>query len=623
MTVVHTGDAFATGINGVAALFESEAKDGMADITAMLNGNFRGGSVLGKGVFLDGGVNNLLTINGSASAVSGNAIVGTTGNDTVANNGLVIGNVDLDGRTSSRAAQASANEINRFDNNAAGVFLASDRVSLGTGGTLSNDGVLAPGDNYKLQTTALTGSFTQSASGNFETDLDFGRSVFNPGGQFTDRVNATESAQIGGTVTTVVQNVPQIRAGERDSVLVATGSGTAAGVPTLVAPTSAIASFGLVNDGRRLSLTTKVDFAGVGRTFNVNRTAVGDYFNSVQNQGSTAALAPVITQIFFTPTTAGLGQLYDSYMGELYADQLAGAVYASDRFADAAVSCARNGVVTANGCSWLEIGGDRLRLGDTFQNHTVRERGGFVRGGTDHRLGASNLYAGFALGVEDVNSRVNGDSAAGQRYQGALGFYYRGDALGVSLVGTFGSGSANALRTVLTPVGPAATTGKQEYTFGSVAVDAGYRLAFGSLWLRPSMEALWTWYDQQHFIETGAGALSLSVAGSGGNVYRLTTSVELVGTTSLGGRTTLTASVKAGYTRMFDPSVAIHSSFVGAAPIADTFATRAFLDRDYANVKAGLTLKTAGGIAFRLGYEGSYGRRTRDHAASAKLSVPF
>jgi hypothetical protein len=46
-------------------------------------------------VLIDGGKNNVITLNGVVSAASNLAIVATTGNDTIISNKGVIGNIDL------------------------------------------------------------------------------------------------------------------------------------------------------------------------------------------------------------------------------------------------------------------------------------------------------------------------------------------------------------------------------------------------------------------------------------------------------------------------------------------------------------------------------------------------
>ncbi len=88
----------------------------------------RGGSVYGKGVFVDGGKDNVITLNGVVSAGSNLAILATTGNDTFISNKGVVGNIDL-GRG-----------LNAFHNTATSTLVTLDYVKL-NGGLLTNAGV--------------------------------------------------------------------------------------------------------------------------------------------------------------------------------------------------------------------------------------------------------------------------------------------------------------------------------------------------------------------------------------------------------------------------------------------------------------------------------------------------
>lgn len=138
------------------------------------------------------------------------------------------------------------------------------------------------------------------------TDLNFDPAAQT---QFTDRINVSGTASLAGAVTTSVSNVPLIQAGDRRSVLVDAAGGLTTSGLALNAPVSAIARFSLATTPQQLALRAQVDFAGVDRSLNRNRTEVGDYFNRVQAAGSSAALAPVITHVFYTPDVATLGTL--------------------------------------------------------------------------------------------------------------------------------------------------------------------------------------------------------------------------------------------------------------------------------------------------------------------------
>ena len=86
---------------------------------------------------------------GTVTALSGLAIKGDTGNNTVNNFGTVTGNVILGSGT------------NGFNNMAGGFFNTGATVNLGAGDTLTNTGTLSPGGAGVIQTTALTGNLVR------------------------------------------------------------------------------------------------------------------------------------------------------------------------------------------------------------------------------------------------------------------------------------------------------------------------------------------------------------------------------------------------------------------------------------------------------------------------------
>ncbi len=118
ITINVDGAIFAPGENSSAVYAQSRGENGAGNILADITGLVRGGSGTGVGVAFDGGLNNQLTSFGSVSSVSGLAITGTDGNDTVSNFGLVVGNVDL------------GSGDNRFNNQQDATFVAFDTIDL-------------------------------------------------------------------------------------------------------------------------------------------------------------------------------------------------------------------------------------------------------------------------------------------------------------------------------------------------------------------------------------------------------------------------------------------------------------------------------------------------------------
>ena len=112
------GTIWAVGLDSTGVFAQSVGRDGGGDIFGDLTGLVRGGSGTGRGLWIDGGADNVFTLSGSLSAVSNWAITATTGNDAVINTGLVIGNLDLGSGT------------NSFDNRAGSTFIAINTIDL-------------------------------------------------------------------------------------------------------------------------------------------------------------------------------------------------------------------------------------------------------------------------------------------------------------------------------------------------------------------------------------------------------------------------------------------------------------------------------------------------------------
>ncbi|WP_439401889.1 autotransporter outer membrane beta-barrel domain-containing protein [Bradyrhizobium sp. DASA03068] len=173
VTVNSTGTVSSASGNAIYA-----SGGGNLEVTAS------GGVVSGAlaGIRLDGGATNTVSIGATARIMGGlDAVLASTGNDTVNNSGIVSGNVVLGGGN------------NAFNNLSGSVFNSGATVDLGAGNLLSNGGMLAPLGVGAVGTTTLTGDFVQGASGRFMVDVD-------AAGHSADRLNVTGTAGLGGKV---------------------------------------------------------------------------------------------------------------------------------------------------------------------------------------------------------------------------------------------------------------------------------------------------------------------------------------------------------------------------------------------------------------------------------------
>lgn len=83
--LIVTDQIYAASTHSVGTFAQSTGADGAGNITMNLTKMVHGSSGLGAAVLLDGGADNNVVTSSSLSAVSGGAIRGISGNDTVEN----------------------------------------------------------------------------------------------------------------------------------------------------------------------------------------------------------------------------------------------------------------------------------------------------------------------------------------------------------------------------------------------------------------------------------------------------------------------------------------------------------------------------------------------------------
>jgi hypothetical protein len=164
--VLTSASIVTTGLNSTAIFAESLGGTGANTITVdVASGMIVGGGGSGNAVALVGGLNNLITNSGmltTVSGVDGMTVTGGLAANSVINNNLVIGSVDL-------CLNGGCGGANSFDNRQGAIFDSGNTVYLGdyhnSGNLLSNEGLIAPGGYLNVLATNVTGNFTQSTSG--------------------------------------------------------------------------------------------------------------------------------------------------------------------------------------------------------------------------------------------------------------------------------------------------------------------------------------------------------------------------------------------------------------------------------------------------------------------------
>jgi hypothetical protein len=616
VTVIQNGNIWAGGKNGVGAFFQSQAGDIPAggptysakDIIATLNGDVHGGSVYGKGVLIDGGKNNVITLNGVVSAASNLAIVGTTGNDAIISKKGVIGNIDL------------GSGVNSFHNTTTSTLVSLDYVNL-NGGVLTNDGVVTPGGNGLVQTSSVDGDFTQTGTGVFLADLDLGKT--GKAGEI-DRLDVSGSLDLKGKFVLQIADPGHILPGDHTATIL-NGSGvvTALGLQ-LVAPVSSIATFELKTTASDLNLHYVVDFSPAG--FSINRTAIGDHINNIQLAGSSNAFAPVAAELFWEPSQVNLANYYDSFSPETYADQVAVTNFAIAGFTDSLMSCpTAPGQVSGSddGCVWAKAGGRLTTLAATSQDMAYEERSTGLSGGFEAEVAPGWRFGG-AASAEDlrtgIEARTNG---SGERYQ-VGGVIKRIDGpLTVALAADAGVSKVDTHRAVLLPSGLRMAYAKPKQDFAAITARVSYRLGEDKAYAKPIVELSHSRITTAAFTENGAGALNLVAPEQTDKAMRLSAKLE-VGGEFMQGVTAIRPYARVGATSMLSGKAPLFTANFGSAPVpAGQFSVAGRLDKTTLDTELGVNIVSAAGASARLNWSGQFGDRTSNQSLSMKFSVPF
>jgi uncharacterized protein with beta-barrel porin domain len=287
VTLTSTGNVSVTGSDSTAIFGQSNG--GPIAIT-IKSGTVIGGTGTGVGVSLFGGTNNTLTNMGTVMALSGLAISGDTGNNTVNNSGTMIGNVTL------------GSGANVFNNMAGGLFNAGATVNLGAGNALTNAGTLSPGGTGVIQTTALTGNLVQTSAGQLLTDI-------NIGGGTSDRINVSGIANLAGGVQLQVSNITF--APWQQTIVSAAGGATNNGL-TLLASPALQAQLVFPNATDVVVKSSGLNFASHG--LNANQTALGNALNTAGQSGGLGG--PIFNLLLNTTSIPGYGAALTQLSGE-------------------------------------------------------------------------------------------------------------------------------------------------------------------------------------------------------------------------------------------------------------------------------------------------------------------
>ena len=623
------GSIIAYGLDSTAVTAQSLGSLGGGNILVGAELDVRGGSGTGVGIALDGGANNIVTVQGSLSAVSGRAMTGTFGNDRLENRGVTVGNIFLGGG-------------NNVVHNAAGAtFLTIDTLDLrdgvGSTGLFDNDGTLLLGlaaspvpidllggatfappmisdphtdllvGTSVISQVALDGNFRQSDSGVMNYDVAFGPYA-------SDRINATGSAVVDGTA-----NINLTWLENRDNVtLIATGAG---GTDLGLNPVDTIAvDYGILADAAGIHLTLATDF---GQDFlNHNQREIGRHLDSAVTVGGASGIGRLLALI--GNLTAGQEDLYSDIFAELDPESLlAPAVAELDgarAFGSDVLGCRSEDRRGAK-CIFGRIEGHELERGggelDMDFGTSARLRfGGAVSAGNGWQLGA-------AFGLDDsadISADRGRTSIAGNTglHGGiVLGKTFADDRGEASLALSAGRQSFNTSRfqDIFAPgVGQAKIT----TSYVGVTGKLGYTLSSGAWFATPGIDLQAIRLKIGDFDEVGLDGTGARSEGRS-DWYLSATPKISAGYKADGVRIAGTV----GYQLADNGSIVAPIRLVGSPDASDPAMIRTLVDKNSLLLGFSAEAKLGRDVALQFGFTGLYGDKVDSQTVHGKLVFRF
>jgi hypothetical protein len=612
VTVTLTGNVITYGKDSVGILAQSGAgtSAGNGNITATINaGLVSGGSGSGVGVeFLDG-KDNLLTNHGSITALSGLAISGGSGNETVENYGTVTGSVELGGG------------LNSFYNAPAATLESGPVLALGAGHALTNDGTVSPGGLGNVTTTSVTGDLVQTATGIDSVDLDHASAK-------ADRLDVSGTASLAGKVQPNNMNAGYATPGTHQfTILSAAGGVTNSGLG-LDAQPSAVMSYRLLFPNQtQVALAYTADFSPTG--LSTNEAAIGNYVNAVQSAGGTSSFAPIAAKLVSLPDASSLANAYDHLSPESNLATSTATVNSDLSFSDALHSCKVPGgeyrFVSEGECSWFRVIGSKLNQDRTNSNMGFAREGFTFAAGVQKKV-SENWHAGFGFSVDTSTTNVS-DLAQSNGSQFDFGVIVKrnngADAFSASV--DAGHGTYQNMRFVNLPVPGVTATSNQSVSLLSTHVRLSHDFENDSnSYLRPLVDAGVTYVYHGAFAEQGAGGANLDVASGDNTVVSVQPRLEFGSEFKASDGTLIRPFGMVGITQFLSgTTLGVTAALAGSPAGAAPFTVESSMDKTYGDIALGIDSIGEGGTTFRFSYTDQFSANSDFQTASVKLSIPF
>ncbi|MCB8875685.1 autotransporter outer membrane beta-barrel domain-containing protein [Acidisoma silvae] len=612
ITVDGRGSIVTLGDDASAIIAQSgmQKADGSLDpskaggnITINWDGTLVGGDGTGVGVLIDGGATNTLTIgaDGDLSALSGNAVQASFGNDTVNDAGTITGSIDLDG--------GKAGESNAVNILTGGVLNAGDVLDVGAAGLVTNRGRLNIAQSDVIGTTNVTGNFVNSG-GTIGADVDYDTLQ-------SDLLNVSGAAQLNsGQIAVNLIDLPSaFNPADMPAVSVVTAQSLSVNSAFMASPTVAL-TYGLVNTGSNAEgvKITQANFMpqSVSSLPDVtdNMKSVAQALQGAWDAGNLDDYSQVFTYLGNITDPETYAHTLSMSDDEQAAVPAMAMLFSALQFQKTLHSCPvfveDTTLLNEQDCVYLR----NIASASTMAGNA----GGSGYHGSSYavELGGEKQFApGWFIGGAiapgqswSADSADNSEASSNTLDVGIVVKHFVTSRLLLAGSLSYGNQSTTLSRTETgTEDGTLTTQAQQELNRGTGRLRAEYDIPFKDWYIRPMMDVDLTYTHMTPFTESGGSFLDVS--------YKATDKVvpDLSPTFEIGKRLdykNLVARLYAdiGMTWFIDPTWQQEGSFVGLPDAS--FSTYAFTPALVGNFAVGAQLVAWHNLSLEAEYDGTY-----------------
>jgi len=624
VTVTQAGSIVAAGAGSTGIFAQSAGGDGAGAVTVNVNGSVTGGSgSSGYGVWVASPAQNVLNVGADGQIIAGQggaavrhdgaALSGTGAALALAPAGAATLAINNAGSIRGNIECQNGGGVACDVDNARGGFLGDATLYQAN---IDNAGRVAIGKAGAFDTLTVTGDFTLQSGGILQADVDF------------ERLKAPHMVVQGDTRLDGQLDVQPITLLPGREVTVATLEGDIQGVPQAL--DSAVIDY----DARLLGNSVRVraasaDFAAPSMGLGDNPRAVARHLQRAWDLGGNAAMAPLFAAL--DTASRGGADAYSDQLSDLspgVAVAPAAQMQASmARFAGAMMSCpaflAGDALTGEQDCLWGQVSGlSTNQDGDGGVS-------GFSLDGVTYQFGGQRQVSpGWFLGgsVAYENTHLRGDDGrvSGKGDSGYAGVVLKREAgpwtFSAGLGGGYGQYDVD--RRIRIPGLQSTASSSPDIYGAALRLRIARTFASDKFYLKPyvDLDALYT--HMPRYSESG-NAMHLEVESSNAFVLGLSPMLEVGGKVSLDNGAVMRPFAYGGVSFLSKDEYTARARLQGAPDGTGTFETSLPVDDVIGRLGAGLQVSNAGGVDFRLQYDGEFSSHIQSHRASLKLMVPF